>query len=223
MKKIDYIMLGMLLCFVVAASGCVNPWSGSGNQTGNQTGNGTANQTNVQGVSNVVLNGPGTLIIQQGDQDSLTVEADSGMMSKISTQVSGNTLSISNLNSVSNGAVKFRLTLKNLDTITLHGNGEAQVTNLNTNKLTTTVDAGKISLAGTAKDHIATVNGGGQINAPNLQSQTATVTINGEGSAIVNVVQTLKATVNGGGSISYLGNPQVTQQINGLGTVKHTS
>ncbi|MCE7698566.1 MAG: DUF2807 domain-containing protein [Methanobacterium paludis] len=70
---------------------------------------------------------------------------------------------------------------------------------------------------------MATVNGGGEINARDLQSQTATVTINGRGSAIVDVVKTLKAIVNGGGSISYLGNPQVTQQINGMGTVTKTS
>jgi hypothetical protein len=219
MKKIDYVMLGMLLCFVVAASGCVNPWSGSGNQTGNET----TNQTDVQGVSNVVLNGPGALIIQQGNQDSFTVEADNSTLSKISTQVSGSSLVIKNLNSVSNGAVKYHLTLKNLDTITLHGNGEANVTKLNTSTLTTTVDAGKITLAGTTTDHIATVNGGGEINARDLQSQTATVTINRGGSAIVDVVKTLKAIVNGGGSISYLGNPQVTPQINGMGTVTKTS
>ncbi len=213
MNKLKYIVLGVLLCCVVAASGCITPWTGSENQTGN----GTTNQTDVQGVSNVVLNGPGTLIIQQGNNDSFTVEADSSMMSKISTQVSGNALTINNLNSAGNKAVTFRLTLKNLDTITLHGNGEAQLSNLNTNKLTTTVDAGKITLAGTAKNHVATVNGDGEINARDLQSQTATVTINGGGSAIVNVAQKLQAVVNGGGSISYLGNPQVTQQVNGMG------
>lgn len=219
MNKLNYIVLGVLLCCVVAASGCVTP----GTESGNQTVNGTANQTDVQGVSNVVLNGPGTLIIQQGDNDSFTVEADNSMMSKISTQVSGNSLAINNLNSAGNKAVTFRLTLKSLDTITLHGNGEAQVSNLNTNKLTTTVDAGKITMAGTARNHVATVNGDGEISARDLQSQTATVTINGGGSAIVNVVQTLQAVVNGGGSIDYLGNPQVTQQVNGMGSISRIS
>lgn len=130
------------------------------------------------------------------------------MMSKISTQVSGNSLAINNLNSAGNKAVTFRLTLKSLDTITLHGNGEAQVSNLNTNKLTTTVDAGKITMAGTARNHVATVNGDGEISARDLQSQTATVTINGGGSAIVNVAQTLQAVVNGEGSIDYLETPR---------------
>jgi len=201
-------VLVVLLCLVVAASGCTQQ-TGTGNQT-----------PNVSGVSSVVLNGPGTLIIQQGDNESYRVEADSNLLSKISTTVSGNTLSISNLNSVSNGAVKFYVTLKNLNVLTANGGGNSEVTGINTDKLTITLDNGKMTLVGKTQDLIATINGGGNIDAKDLQSQTATVTINGEGKANVNVVNTLKAVVNGGGSITYTGNPQVTQQVNGQGSVK---
>lgn len=198
----------VLLCLVVAASGCTQQ-TGTGNQT-----------PNVSGVTSVVLNGPGTLIIQQGDNESYRVEADSNLLTKISTTVSGNTLSISNLNSVGNGAVKFYVTLKNLNVLTANGGGNSEVTGINTDKLTITLDNGKMTLAGKTQDLIATINGGGNIDAKDLQSQIATVTINGEGKANVNVVNTLKAVVNGGGSITYTGNPQVTQQVNGQGSVK---
>ena len=201
-------VLVVLLCLVVAASGCTQQ-TGTGNQT-----------PNVSGVTSVVLNGPGTLIIQQGDNESYRVEADSNLLSKISTTVSGNTLSISNLNSVSNGAVKFYVTLKNLNVLTTNGGGNSEVTGINTDKLTITLDNGKMTLSGKTQDLIATINGGGNIDAKDLQSQAATVTINGEGKANVNVVNTLKAVVNGGGSITYTGNPQVTQQVNGQGSVK---
>ncbi len=201
-------VLAVLLCLVVSASGCTQQ-TGTGNQT-----------PNVSGVTSIVLNGPGTLIIQQGDNESYRVEADSNLLSKISTTVSGNTLSISNLNSVSNGAVKFYVTLKNLNVLTTNGGGNSEVTGINTDKLTITLDNGKMTLSGKTQDLIATINGGGNIDAKDLQSQTATVTINGEGKANVNVVNTLKAVVNGGGSITYTGNPQVTQQVNGQGSVK---
>lgn len=202
------VVLGVLLCIVVAASGCTQQSS-----TGNQT-------PNVSGVTSVALNGPGTLIIQQGDNESYRVEADSNLLSKISTTVSGSTLSISNLNSVGNGAVKFYVTLKNLNVLTTNGGGNSEVTGLNTDKLTVTLDNGKMTLAGKAENFIATVNGGGNIAANDLQSQKATVTINGEGKANINVVNTLNAVVNGGGSITYTGSPQVTQQVNGQGSVK---
>jgi hypothetical protein len=209
MGKMDYaVVLGVLLCIVVAASGCTQQSS-----TGNQT-------PNVSGVTSVALNGPGTLIIQQGDNESYRVEADSNLLSKISTTVSGSTLSISNLNSVGNGAVKFYVTLKNLNVLTTNGGGNSEVNGLNTDKLTVTLDNGKMTLAGKAENFIATVNGGGNIAANDLQSQKATVTINGEGKANVNVVNTLNAVVNGGGSITYTGSPQVTQQVNGQGSVK---
>jgi len=202
------VVLGVLLCIVVAASGCTQQSS-----TGNQT-------PDVSGVTSITLNGPGTLIIQQGDNESYRVEADSSLLSKISTTVSGNSLSISNLNSGSNGAVKFYLTLKDLNVLTTNGGGNSEVTGLNTDKLTVTLDNGKMTLAGKANNLVATVNGGGNIAASDLQSQSATVTINGEGKASVNVVTTLNAVVNGGGSITYTGSPQVTQQVNGLGSVK---
>jgi hypothetical protein len=209
MNRNSYVLvLGVLLCFVVAISGCTTQ-SGTGNQT-----------PNISGVTSVALNGPGTLIIQQGDNESIRIEADDNLMSKISTSVSGNTLSISNLNSVSNGAVKIYITLKNLNALTTNGGSNSEVTGLNTDKLTVTLDNGKMTLSGKATNLIATINGGGNIAAKDLQSQTGTVTINGEGKASVNVVTSLNAVVNGGGSITYTGNPQVTQQVNGQGSVK---
>lgn len=209
MGKMYYtVLVGLLLCLVVAVSGCTLPGSGAGNGT------------NVQGVTSVALTGPGTLIIEQGDNPSLTIEGDN---TKVDVRVSGSNLFITNINSISNGAVKYRLTIKNLDSITGTGGGEIQATNLNTNKLSATIDTGKMSLSGKATDLVATINGAGTINAKELKTQTATMTINGAGTSTVDVTNTLNAIINGAGSISYLGNPQVNKQINGVGTVSQSS
>ncbi|HOI40493.1 MAG TPA: head GIN domain-containing protein [Methanobacterium sp.] len=208
MNKNSYILiLGVLLCIVVAASGCTQ-LPGTGNQT-----------PDISGVTNVALNGPGTLIIQQGNNESIRIEADDNLMSKISTTVSGNSLSINNLNSVSNRAVKIYITLKDLNSLTTNGGGDSEVTDLNTDSLTVTLDNGKMTLSGNIDNLIATINGGGTIAAKDLVSQKATATINGEGKATLNIVNTLNAVVNGGGSIKYSGNPQVKQQVNGLGSI----
>lgn len=208
MNKNSYILiLGVLLCIVVAASGCTQ-LPGTGNQT-----------PDISGVTNVALNGPGTLIIQQGNNESIRIEADDNLMSKISTTVSGNSLSINNLNSVSNRAVKIYITLKDLNSLTTNGGGDSEVTDLNTDSLTVTLDNGKMTLSGNIDNLIATIDGGGTIAAKDLVSQKATATINGEGKATLNIVNTLNAVVNGGGSIKYSGNPQVKQQVNGLGSI----
>lgn len=218
MGKINYFLLAIVICLVVAASGCINQDQGNQSNATNQSGNQTG--TNVQGVISVVLNGPGTLIIQQGDTESLAIEADPGLISKITTTVSGNILQITDLNLVANGAVKYRLTLKNLNTVTLNGGSDGQINGFNVNTFTSTLDNGKLNLTGTANQHTLTINGAGEADAKNLTSQTATVTINGAGKATVNVSQTLSAIVNGGGSIFYLGNPQVNKQINGNGQIQ---
>jgi len=208
MGKMSYItLLGILLCIVVAASGCTQI-PGTGNQT-----------PDISGVTNVALNGPGTLIIQQGNNESIKIEADDNLMSKISTTVSGNSLSISNLNSISNRAVKIYITLKDLNSLTTNGGGDSEVTDLNTDSLSVTLDNGKMTLSGDIDNLIATINGDGTITAKDLISQKATITINGEGKATLNIVNTLNAVVNGGGSIKYSGNPQVKQQVNGLGSI----
>lgn len=208
MGKMLYItLLGILLCIVVAASGCAQI-PGTGNQT-----------PDISGVTNVALNGPGTLIIQQGNNESIKIEADDNLMSKISTTVSGNSLSISNLNSISNRAVKIYITLKDLNSLTTNGGGDSEVTDLNTDSLSVTLDNGKMTLSGDIDNLIATINGDGTITAKDLISQKATITINGEGKATLNIVNTLNAVVNGGGSIKYSGNPQVKQQVNGLGSI----
>ncbi len=208
MGKMSYItLLGILLCIVVAASGCAQI-PGTGNQT-----------PDISGVTNVALNGPGTLIIQQGNNESIKIEADDNLMSKISTTVSGNSLSISNLNSISNRAVKIYITLKDLNSLTTNGGGDSEVTDLNTDSLSVTLDNGKMTLSGDIDNLIATINGDGTITAKDLISQKATITINGEGKATLNIVNTLNAVVNGGGSIKYSGNPQVKQQVNGLGSI----
>lgn len=218
MDKINYFVLGMVICLVVATCGCTNQGQGNQSNATNQSGNQTG--TNVQGVTSVVLNGPGTLIIQQGNTESLAIEADPSIVSKITTTVSGNVLQITDINPVANGAVKYRLTLKNLNTVTLNGGGDGQVNGFNVNTFTTTLDNGKLNLTGTANQHTLTINGGGEVDAKNFTTQTATVTINGAGKATVNVSQTLSAIVNGGGSIFYLGNPQVNKRINGNGQIQ---
>lgn len=212
MKSRYYLLVGVLFCTVVAISGCTAPWSGSGS-----TGNGNQ-PPDVQGATNIALTGPGTLIIQQGDNESLTVEGSDSQKSNVDILKSGNNLAITNRNS--GGDVKFNLTVKDLESLTVTGAGEIQATDLNTTRLTLTANDGKMDLAGKVDTLTVTINGLGTINAKDLEAQTATITVNGNGEANLNVVETLKAVINGIGSVTYLGNPQVEQQINGQGSVK---
>lgn len=205
-----YYLIGGILVFVaVAISGCTSPGSGS---NGNQT-------ADVQGVTNIALTGPGTLIIEQGDNESFSVNASDSQKSNIDISKSGNVLTITNRNSGGNDAVKFHLTVKSLESLTVTGAGEINATKINTSTLTITANDGSMSLAGKVNTLTATINGPGTINGKNLEVQIASITVNGAGKATLDVVEKLQAVINGAGSVTYFGNPQVEKQLNGQGTV----
>lgn len=233
MKK--YFLAIILLCVVVAASGCSMQGTGSGK---------LVNQTkSVSGVNQVSLDGIGTLIIQQGDQESLTIEAEDNIMPHIQSNVNGNRLELKyDTNTPSpTKTVKFYLTLKDPNTISLSGAGKVESTGLKTSSLTLSINgagegnmsgldlgkltvnisgAGRVVMAGKTTEQTVTISGAGEYFARELQSNTATMTINGAGKGTLNVSGIFNAIINGGGEINYLGNPQLNQQINGAGSIK---
>jgi len=233
-----YILAAVILCLVVAVSGCSTQQTGSGN---------VVNQTkSVKGVNDVSLDGTGTLIIQQGNQESLIIQAEDNIIPHIQSNVNGKNLSLGyDTNTpISTKTVKYYLTVKDLSSISIsgagkvetggfktqnliisiNGAGEGNMSNLNINKLTVNLSgADKMTMAGTATDQTITISGDGDYQAKDLKSQSTIITINGAGKGILNVSNVLKAIINGSGSISYLGNPQVSQQINGAGTIKQTT
>jgi hypothetical protein len=230
-----YILAAFLVCLAVATSGCITQGTGSGN---------VITQTkSVQGVNQVFLDGIGTVILQQGNQESLTIEAEDNIIPHIQSNVNGNKLSLSYDSNIPTPTktVKFYLTVKDLSSITISGavkvetndfktqnlvistNGysEGSMSGLIINKLTVNISgAGKMNMAGTATDQTITISGSGNYQARDLKSQNTTITINGAGEGTLNVSNILNATIIGNGDISYIGNPQVSQQINGAGTVK---
>ena len=61
--------------------------------------------------------------------------------------------------------------------------------------------------------------GTGHINAAELKASEVDFTIEGVGTGKVYAVNTLKATIKGAGKIRYIGNPDVRENIEGLGSV----
>ena len=228
-------MAALIILAVVAASGCT--WQGT---TG--SGNIVNQSQNVSGFNQVSVDGSGTLIITQGDKESLTVEAEDNLMQYIKTNVSSNVLNIRINNPVvPTKPIKYYLTVKDLNSITYAGGGKIQSNGLKTDSLTVNINgagegslsnlnvnalkiiisgAGKLTMSGTANNQDISISGAGEYNAGNLISKIATININGAGRGTVKVSGSLNAVVNGAGQISYIGNPQVNKQLNGAGSIK---
>jgi hypothetical protein len=230
-----YFLAIILMCVVVAASGCSMYGTGSGTLT-NET-------KSVNGVNQVYLDGIGTLVIQQGDKESLTIVAEDNIINHIESNVNGNKLELKydSITPTPTKPVKYYLTIKDLNslslsgagkaesnglktdnlTLTIKGAGEVEMSNVDLNVLTVNIDgAGEVEMDGRTNEQTVTINGAGEYDADELQSNIATITINGAGEGTLNVSKILNAFINGAGNIKYIGNPQLNKHTSGVGSIK---
>jgi hypothetical protein len=233
MKK--YFVLIILISGVIAISGCIGTQNaGSGNVVNTIK--------NVSSFNQVILSGTGTLIITQGSNESLVIEAEDNVGSNITPVVSNNELILNQNNTpIPTKPVKYHLTVKDLNRIQIDGAGQIQSDTLNTNNLTININgasqgamnnlnvviltvningAGKLNMGGTAANQTIKISGAGNYNAGNLISKNAVINIDGGGNVVVRVSDLLNVIINGAGDISYIGNPQINRQITGGGNIK---
>ena len=78
----------------------------------------------------------------------------------------------------------------------------------------------KAELAGRATEQIISISGAGDYRADKLASDNIVVKVSGAGKVVVNARKTLEAGISGAGLVEYLGNPEVREQVSGVGRVK---
>lgn len=198
----------------------------------------------VSGVRQVRHAAIGTLEITQGESESLVIEADDNVLPHFKVTTSGDRLTIEierGYNISPKHEVHIRLTVKDLDRITLSGAGSASVTGLNTDDLTMELSgagslkvtglqaqkldvgisgAGSANASGSVQALTVTISGAGSFEADELQAEQAQVEIPGMGSARLWVTESLETRISGMGSISYFGSPSLSERNSGLGTVR---
>jgi len=187
--------------------------------------------------------GIGNLIIEQGDEESLVVEADDNIIGLIETEVRGDKLHIGfkrGVNVVPTSRIKFYLTVVDLDRIDLLGLGDIDCDRFETDDLefnisgsgdiefkitaesieTNVSGLGNINLLGKVDSHKIRISGSGKYDAEELESKDCEVEISGLGSATVNASDNLDIEINGAGNVYYKGDPHVSQHISGLGRIR---
>jgi predicted ester cyclase len=189
----------------------------------------------------ISLQGVGTLHIQQGDTESLTIEAENKVLDRIASEVQSGVLTIQPARSIrTRRPITYTLTVKQLDSIELSGAGAIEMDALQTDQLhlsasgagsveidqltAQTLDATvsgntQATLGGTVDSQTVTLDGSARYDASALASQTATVTAQGATQAVVQVSGSLDATASGVSRIVYIGNPSVQQNVSGAASV----
>jgi hypothetical protein len=188
------------------------------------------------------------VIVTQGDQESLVVEADDNLLSHLRTEVRGSTLYLGlHTNDVGDilqptRPIKYYVSLKTVEALVLSGSGDIQAANVEAEQLDLNLTgSGNITIdslsakavrstitgsgncrvgGGTAQIETVGIGGSGNYTADKLQSTASTVTINGSGEADVWARETLEAGITGSGTVRYYGTPQVTRRVTGSGTIE---
>ena len=209
------------------------------------SGNVISETRDISNFQEVNLQGFGNLNIEQGDVESITIQAEDNVLPLISTEVNNGILKISFkkpfLNVIPTKDINFNLKVKNLKNIDLSGAANIVGSNLTADQLKiVTSGAGKIklnfnadslvvNLSGTGSIELSgkvplqkiIISGAGNYQAKNLESKSCAIVISGFGNATINATDSLDITISGAGNVNYTGNPKLSQQINGLGKIKN--
>lgn len=240
MKKRNYFLSLLPALFAMLLSGCYFDIDGDGiGPVVRGSGNLIVEERLVSDFDRILVEGSLDVIVRQGSELYVEVEADDNLQSHIRTSVRGGQLRIANTRSFrSRNDIKVYITLSELEALEIRGSGNVYGENIiEGNDLYLEVDgsgdvdmelyyneidseingSGNFRLSGEALEQAVRINGSGDYRAADLISAEADINIRGSGNSIVNVSSYLRAEIRGSGDIIYYGNPDVDSYINGSG------
>jgi hypothetical protein len=153
---------------------------------------------------------------------SLEVEGDQNVLEFVTAEVSGNVLRLKNTRGYStNEPVRFRITVPNLEGLSVSGAGRIEIKGMNNEKFEIdSSGAPNIIVAGNTKFIDIDSSGAGKIDTHNLHAARAVVDSKGVSRIDLDVVEQLDVTVSGPSSVYYEGDPVVNKTVNGPGKVE---
>lgn len=191
--------------------------------TADASGDVASETRDVSGFDEVELSGVGNLSIRQTGTESLSVEAEEGVLPKIRTEVVDGRLVIGpepNASIETTEPINYELTVDDLRTLMLSGSGEVDAEGIDTDELVVDISgSGVMKASGRAEIQEAHVSGSGAYEAQDLESRRVRIDVEGAGSAVVNASEELDAKADGTGSVEYVGDPTVEQDVSGVGRV----
>jgi hypothetical protein len=199
----------------------------------------------VSGFNSVSLAGSGDVIVTQGDQEGIKIEAEDNVIPYLKTEVHGSTLvisleskngvlvhptrpmryyvsmkEVSGLSVSGSGTITSNaITTRSLD-LAITGSGETELQNIKADSINTTISgSGKCNLKGETASQRLTITGSGSCSSDNLTSQDVRINVSGSGKAVVMASSTLDVTITGSGEVRYSGSPKLSQRITGSGSI----
>jgi hypothetical protein len=203
----------------------------------------------VRDFDEVVVQGRGDLILEQGDVESVVIEADETAMSHVKAVVEGRRLVLGLEHwwdhlLLPTALLRFRVSAVTVKRVTISGSGTVKAEGLRSDDLRLEISGsgdmtfpqltagavslnisggGKMTVSGEAESVAVRISGSGNVQTGELATQAAEVRISGSGNVKVNAAQTLDVQISGSGTVKYAGQPQLSQRISGSGSIVHVA
>jgi Putative auto-transporter adhesin, head GIN domain len=220
------LIVGLAAVLILATVGVallVNA-SGSSSSALRGSGIGATQIRSVGAFSGVDLAGSNTVTVVVGVPRSVVVDADSNLLSHVTTQVTAGTLVIGTTGSFSTSSpMSVQVNVPSLTVLKLSGSGQISVIGIKASRLDVTLSgSGMLTAAGTATQLYVTLDGSGEARLYQLTADDAHAVVSGSGLIEVTATTSLDAAVPGSGAVFYQGNPpRVTSSVTGSGAVMH--
>lgn len=159
-------------------------------------------------------------VVAQKDQ-SVEIEADDNVLPVIETEVKDGVLHIRTHGSLSlSNNIEIKIGIPNIERVSASGAGSINVKNLKNDIFDIDVNgAPTIRASGDTRVARIEANGAAQIDTMKLHATEVTVNSNGVSSVQVYAGNVLNVTVSGPSHVTYAGDPEVKQTVNGPGSV----
>lgn len=217
MKKVAL----LLLALVVVAAGCHhrvrNQIKGSGKRV--------SQKREVSPFTAISTEGAFTIEVTCQKDLSLEVEGDDNILDAVTAEVSNNVLRLKNSKDyLISEPVAFRISVPNLEGISVSGAGKIQIKGMNNDKFEIdSSGAPSITVAGTTRIIDIDTSGAGKIDTYNLHASRAVVDSRGVSKVDVDVADQLDVTISGPSQVTYQGDPVVNKTVHGPGKVERRS
>jgi len=210
--------LACLIFLVVFAAGCHGQFGAQIKGSGKRE----LQKREVAPFTSISAEGAFTVEVTCGKDRSLEVEGDDNVLEYVTSDVSGNTLRLKNRKNYSTSEpVKFKISVPNLDGLSVNGAGHVDVKGINNDKFEVDMNgAPTIVVSGNTKVIDVGANGAGKVDAHNLHAERGVVDSRGVARIDVDVKSQLDVSVQGPSTVTYLGDPVVNKSIQGTGKVE---
>jgi len=210
--------LALFVSLVVFAAGCHHgrfaEISGSGKRE--------LQKRTVAPFTSISTEGAFTIEVTCQKDLSLEVEGDDNVLEFVTADVGNNILRLKNTKNYStNEPVKFRISVPNLEGLSVNGAGRIDIKGLNNDKFEIDANgAPSINVAGTTKVIDVGANGAAKIDTSKLHASRGVVEANGATRVDLDITEQLDATVNGPSTVTYKGDPVVNKTVRGPGKIE---